>query len=162
MELPTWKGAYCPRRVNPLSVRLFNHARGAKKGQACTNNELWLVDHMDSFSESGKLVVQSHPCKHQEIFLMNESVIILRGLGKNRVSYSGLKFCRFEMKLQVMWIIGTSCHYFFVSVHLQCYPDRPYPEMCRSFWTVTETIQSLKIKTKFGTHKIGNSTRKRL
>ena len=28
MELPTWKGAYCPRHVNPLSVRLFNHARG--------------------------------------------------------------------------------------------------------------------------------------
>ena len=28
MELPTWKGAYCLRRVNPLSVGLFNHARG--------------------------------------------------------------------------------------------------------------------------------------
>ena len=28
MELPTWKGAYCPCHVNPLSVRLFNHARG--------------------------------------------------------------------------------------------------------------------------------------
>ena len=28
MELPTWKGAYCPHHVNPLSVRLFNHARG--------------------------------------------------------------------------------------------------------------------------------------
>ena len=28
MELPTWKGAYCPRCVNPLSMRLFNHARG--------------------------------------------------------------------------------------------------------------------------------------
>ena len=28
MELPTWKGAYCPRHVNPLSMRLFNHARG--------------------------------------------------------------------------------------------------------------------------------------
>ena len=142
--------------------QIVHHWNVTKKGQACTNNELWLVDHMDSFLESGKLVcksiqVQSHPCKHQEIFLMNESVIILRGLGKNRVSYS-----RFEVKLQVMWIIGTSCHYFFVSVHLQCYPDRPYPEMCRSFWTVTETIQNLKIKTKPGIHKIGNSTRKRL
>ena len=30
MELPTWKGAYCLHRVNPLSVRLFNHARGGK------------------------------------------------------------------------------------------------------------------------------------
>ena len=30
MELPAWKGAYCPRHVNPLSVRLFNHARGAQ------------------------------------------------------------------------------------------------------------------------------------
>ena len=30
MELPTWKGAYCPRCVNPLSVRLFNHARGGE------------------------------------------------------------------------------------------------------------------------------------
>ena len=29
MELPTWKGAYCLRHVNPLSMRLFNHARGA-------------------------------------------------------------------------------------------------------------------------------------
>ena len=29
MELPTWKGAYCPHRVSPLSVGLFNHARGA-------------------------------------------------------------------------------------------------------------------------------------
>ena len=28
MELPTWKGAYYPRHVNSLSVRLFNHARG--------------------------------------------------------------------------------------------------------------------------------------
>ena len=28
MELPTWKGAYCPCHVNPLSMRLFNHARG--------------------------------------------------------------------------------------------------------------------------------------
>ena len=26
MELPTWKGAYCSCCVNPLSVRLFNHA----------------------------------------------------------------------------------------------------------------------------------------
>ena len=29
MELPTWKGAYCSCCVNPLSVRLFNHAWGA-------------------------------------------------------------------------------------------------------------------------------------
>ena len=28
MELPTWKGAYCLHRVNPLSMGLFNHARG--------------------------------------------------------------------------------------------------------------------------------------
>ena len=28
MELPTWKGAYCPCHVNPLSMRLFNHAQG--------------------------------------------------------------------------------------------------------------------------------------
>ena len=30
MELPTWKGAYCPRHVNPLSMRLFNLAWGAR------------------------------------------------------------------------------------------------------------------------------------
>ena len=30
MELPTWKGAYYPCRVNPLSVRLFNHPRGVE------------------------------------------------------------------------------------------------------------------------------------
>ena len=28
MEPPTWKGAYCPHCVNPLSPRLFNHAWG--------------------------------------------------------------------------------------------------------------------------------------
>ena len=28
MELPTWKGTYCPHRVSTLSVGLFNHARG--------------------------------------------------------------------------------------------------------------------------------------
>ena len=31
MELPTWKGAYCLHYVNPLSVRLFNHAWGVWK-----------------------------------------------------------------------------------------------------------------------------------
>ena len=30
MELLTWKGAYCPCHVNPLSMRLFNHARGVQ------------------------------------------------------------------------------------------------------------------------------------
>ena len=38
MELPTWKGAYCPHCVNPLSVRLFNQARGEKK--MCENQSL--------------------------------------------------------------------------------------------------------------------------
>ena len=30
MELPTWKGAYYPCHVSPLSMRLFNHARGVQ------------------------------------------------------------------------------------------------------------------------------------
>lgn len=139
--------------LQPFSVRLLSYAQG-------------VVDHMDSFQSLANWLARSASASsvmpmHQGIFLMNENVKILRGLGENWVSYNGLKFCRFEVKLQVMWIIGASCRDFFVSVHLQCHPDRPYPEMCRNFWTVTETIQSLKFKTKFSIHEIGNSTQKR-
>ena len=34
MELPTWKGAYCPCHVNPLSMRLFNNARGVYQAKS--------------------------------------------------------------------------------------------------------------------------------
>ena len=40
MELPTWKGAYCPCHVNPLSMRLFNHARGAKGRLAAASSHV--------------------------------------------------------------------------------------------------------------------------
>ena len=64
MELPTWKGAHCLHHVNPLSVRLFNHARGA-------------------------YVLEVAPCRRQQIPCLVSSTN--RGLGKKGIAVDNKK-----------------------------------------------------------------------
>ena len=55
MGLPTWKGAYCPRRVNPLSVRLFNHAWGQVTGRGLMPDLMDLTDLTERQAQSSKV-----------------------------------------------------------------------------------------------------------
>ena len=60
MELPTWKGAYCPRHVNPLSVRLFNHARGALQAHHPGGTQSFSWDPKRSDAKLGTEIVINH------------------------------------------------------------------------------------------------------
>ena len=53
MELPTWKGPYCPHHVNPLSVKLFNHAWVALYlDNTKQTQEQYLIYYLCSFHET--------------------------------------------------------------------------------------------------------------
>ena len=72
MELPTWKGAYCPHRVNPLSVGLFNHARGGwdclnnRKRTTCTNLEGGLASEAVCATTAAAVKLQVSPISQHQ------------------------------------------------------------------------------------------------
>ena len=118
MELPTWKGAYCLRRVNPLSVGLFNHARGVLYDQR------WHVAGAEMKSHLS-LGASQFWASYTVIFMSERylySYFIRGNLSTNRsryINYQSNLFCELILGLKILGVKNTIPD--FDAVHLAYY-----------------------------------------